>query len=789
MKRIHVVYVLTAVLVLEFLLSTMAYNEPSYTIINRESFDVSRITQNQAVNVVNGKWTFNSSNGYLEISMRKALAFERSLYDVGIPVNTPLIGNPTLHARLFVSNLNASYDLIRVFAVLANETHVIETNYFVGRELEEEDPDPNAPTYLYVYTSVSNHSNGWITVDRKIVEDLAAKNISIEADGSWRILKLCVGGMIYQENESTVLSMLVDADQTYLDLEGVKVYPDNASVNMPIILLIAGLFVLSCIAFVGDSVMFQQRNKTEAKTQKGDVFEKVALIFIMQIALLIRLAFLDSVQLASDEAIYTYTSFLITKGVLPYKEVFMAHPPLGFYFTSFFMWIFEPSYPSIRLLSIGIFLGTIVMTYLLSKVVLGKLNGKYSLLVVTFYAFYPSWFIVNSIASSLENLLTLFVLLSTFFYVFYQRNNKKRYLLISGFFGGCTLLITVRAVFFLMSMIIIHLTYAVWIRKPSQFLRNGLLFASGFVLPISCMLESLAASNTLRYFYLDVVTYQLSIFGMSMDDRLWYVGQYLTSQLPLMLLAVFGISLSLRMIKKTRNISEAIPGFVFFLNLFLFSSYGFLMHYLQFLCPFLSIISILGAIEIKRVLEDTHMRGRVFVCIFIVLLSCFCYFATTHLYQVSFYFQKNPYDKVNYYVGKRIANITSPSDYIWSSDAAIGFFAQRMIVAPSADFRFIGCSDSIIGFDYGKDRGAEMKSYNDGFVTAEDFVQSWESKHVKVLVFIMKRGWVPYVDPLLWNGYRGHIGVAEYVSSKYKLLEVVFGEDVPQIYYIWVRLE
>ncbi len=792
LKRINVIYVLAAVLISEILLSTVAYNELSFKTANVERFDVSRITQNKAENVIDEKWTFNSSTNYLEISMRKASASERSLYDVGVPINTPIVGDPTVHARLFVSNLNINDSRIRAFVVLVNETHDIELNYYIGREPEDEIPDPNTQTHLYLYTSVSNASNGWVTIDRDIARDLAAKNVSIETDGSWRISKFCIGGIIYQTNESAALSMLVDVDQTYLDLRGVKVYSGNASVNTPIILLISGLCVFSGIVLVVDNVIFRRRNKTQMKIQRGDVFEKAILIFILQVALFVRVVFLDSTQLASDEAIYTYTSYLITKGVLPYKEVFMAHPPLSFYFTAFFMWIFEPSYPSIRILSTGIFLGTIIMTYLLSKVALGKLDGKYSLFVAALYALYPSWFTINSIASLLENLLTLFTLLSTYFFVLYHREKKSRYLLISGFFGGCALLTTVRAVFFLVSLVIIHLIYMVWIRKPNQYFRNGLFFAFGFAFPISFTLGLLAVSNVLQYFYLDVVTYQISIFRISMNDRLWYLGWYLTSEWPLLLFAGFGILLAAKTVKQTRNISVAIPGFVFFLNFFFFSSFGFFMHYLQFLCPFLSIISILGIIEVKRkVLGDQRSRARskAFVFIFLVVLGLFYYFTVTNFYQISFYLHKNPYDKVNYYIGKRIANITSSSDYIWSGDAAIGFFSKRMIVAPSADFRFIGCSDSIIGFDYGNDRGAEMQGYKDGFVTVEDFIESWDSNRVKVLVFIMNKGWIPYVDHLLWNGYREHVGVAEYVSQEYELYEVVFGEDVPHVYYIWVRRE
>lgn len=263
MRRVHVVHVSTAVLILEILLSTFVYDEPSYTTTNVERFDVSRITQNHAINVVNEKWTFNSSANYLEISMEKSLGFERSLYDVGVPVNTPLLGDPALHAGLLVSNLNVNDDLVRAFIVLANETHVIEMNYLIGRELEDATPDPEAPAYFYLYTTVSNASDGLIMIDRKIAGDLAAKNVSIEADGSWRISKFCIGGILYQENESAALSVLVDVDQTYLDLGGVKVHPDNASVNVPIIFLIAGLFAFSCIVLVVDSVMFQRRNETQ----------------------------------------------------------------------------------------------------------------------------------------------------------------------------------------------------------------------------------------------------------------------------------------------------------------------------------------------------------------------------------------------------------------------------------------------------------------------------------------------------------------------------------------------
>src|SRR5690348_11855660 len=32
----------------------------------------------------------------------------------------------------------------------------------------------------------------------------------------------------------------------------------------------------------------------------------------------------------SDESVYTYAAYAISKGLIPYKEIVLAHPPIGF---------------------------------------------------------------------------------------------------------------------------------------------------------------------------------------------------------------------------------------------------------------------------------------------------------------------------------------------------------------------------------------------------------------------------------------------------------------------------
>lgn len=108
-------------------------------------------------------------------------------------------------------------------------------------------------------------------------------------------------------------------------------------------------------------------------------------------------------------------------------------------------------------------------------------------------------------------------------------------------------------------------------------------------------------------------------------------------------------------------------------------------------------------------------------------------------------------------------------------------------MGPTSDFRFIGMFDAMIGFNFSVDKGFEIKGYTNGFVRPDDFIMSWQSNNVSLLVFIMNKGWVPYPDPLLWSGYRNQTGVAEYITKNYSLKEIVTSEFNPYTYYIWVR--
>lgn len=570
-------------------------------------------------------------------------------------------------------------------------------------------------------------------------------------------------------------------------IDNVTVHPKDATLNITTVLLLAGLSIMSVGLIV---TQFRIRHRrVEINSTSAENFEIPVLLCIMQLAFTIRLFFLSTGSFQSDESILTYTSYLTAQGFFPYKDVFLAQTPLSIYLMAAFIHLFGTSYPSVRVLNVGVFTGTIALTYFLSKNVLPENKPKYALAVTALYAFYPSWFVTVSFTSTLENLLTLFTLSTAITYVVYHKKAEGKYLVLSGFFSGCALATTLRAVYFLLPLVIFHLGYLFWTRQMNRLLKDGLRFVTGLIIPLGIMLIYFALNGALQSLYLDVIVYQVSLFpkGAFVQTVLWY----LNNMWPLLVLGGLGIFATIQTIKQQGNIRVVFSCFILLSNvLFILSgvlSGGFFIHYLYYLLPFASIIAIVGVLKLKDSFTF-NLRKRVGVILFLLLLVFSI--GITGIYTITdtlTYFSQSPYDKVDSFIAQSIENITLSSTPIWSSEAAIGFFSDRMIVAPSSDFRFIGMFDSMIGFNFGVDKGSQMKGYANGFVGPDDFVKSWKNDNVSVLVFIINKGWVPYPDPLLWSGYRNQTGVAGYVTSNYMLTEIVTCDGNPYSYYIWVR--
>jgi len=219
------------------------------------------------------------------------------------------------------------------------------------------------------------------------------------------------------------------------------------------------------------------------------------------------------------------------------------------------------------------------------------------------------------------------------------------------------------------------------------------------------------------------------------------------------------------------------------------------LHYFYHVNPYLVLLSVMGFLQIKSALRKNNTfklkinRNLALLALFLGLLlltstQSFNYM----LNMVVLYFRRTAYNDLHLYLGNYIANATNPDDKIWTSEGAIAFFAQRLIQAPnSSDWPFQACFSNFFGYSFGEYRGDEMKDYKEGFVTINQFIEAWEKEKVKVLVFILETGWIPYPDELLWNGFRGQEGVATYVQEKYEMRLMVTVPQVSYTYYVWVR--
>jgi hypothetical protein len=133
-------------------------------------------------------------------------------------------------------------------------------------------------------------------------------------------------------------------------------------------------------------------------------------------------------------------------------------------------------------------------------------------------------------------------------------------------------------------------------------------------------------------------------------------------------------------------------------------------------------------------------------------------------------------------------SITEPGDRIWTSEGSIAFFSQRLIVPPnSSDWPLQAFFSDALAHRWWTYAGDEMKDYKLGLATPKQFIEAWKKEDVKVIVIIRGRGWIPYPDELLWNGYCGLEGVASYIQNYYDLRRAVISPEVGYLYEIWVR--
>jgi 4-amino-4-deoxy-L-arabinose transferase-like glycosyltransferase len=531
--------------------------------------------------------------------------------------------------------------------------------------------------------------------------------------------------------------------------------------------------------------------------------EMVLLLGIVTAVLCVHVLLLLTHGLYSDEAVYTYSAYAIARGVAPYQGIVLAHPPIMYYLLAVFIWFFGPQVVLLRLTNVVFFLLSVPLVFWLSRFFLQNASERERRLIPFFssavYGLYPSFFLFVPIEVPLDNILNLIVLACVSLYVVSYRTDNRKLFFSTGIVAGLALVETLRAVFFVVALFLFHLIAYLRRREFKFALKNTVTMLLGIAIPTAVFLFTLVSSGGFPQFYLQTVAFQVLRSPDSLLGRLGEILFYVNFMLPLIALAFLGAIYCVRT-SKARNDSAFlllptlyVAGFVL---LVLFTSTT-MKHYFFYLTPYLVILAFMGFPLLREWLSGPRSRKGAIIAFLLVFGVVMQQTFSVAYAQTLPWFHQNNYNDLEYFVGKRVANLTEINDKIWTSEGAVALYADRLIAPPNSTSL---PWHMMFKFELETSYGSGNKSTASSLYTFEPleirrFVESWESNHVKVIVIIRGEGWLPYPDELLWNGTAGEEGVANYVQSNYELRYLVTGTETgkpsniesPYVYEIWAR--
>jgi hypothetical protein len=499
--------------------------------------------------------------------------------------------------------------------------------------------------------------------------------------------------------------------------------------------------------------------------------------------------FLRKDPFQSDESIYTYSAYAISRGCVPYSGIQLAQPPFMYVVLAFFVNLVGPNLSSLNVAESVIFLLTNVLVFIIAK--RSRLYSSHSIVPVLSIGIYSFITFVYS-TSFLEILLTFFILSYAAIYVLFILNNGQRNqpaLFLVGILMGLSLMIKYTSLIFSLTLFLYHCIRLIWKKEYKGAFIDGLILCLGAAIPVIISIVLVAfVWGSIRQFYLQSIYWQTVRWPTPLNQRLYYILIYTAKFAPLLILGGIGTFLAYR---KTKNLQTCFFAIIFIFNIISLTLFfnTFFLHYLYYLSPFLALLSAYGLAGTLDFIRNNPVRTKrntkklakflVFVTVIAIAIEVGAQIIVVRDF---------PDDSTHLSIGQYISQITTSDEKIWTSEGAIAFFAQRLIVAANSSDWPIQCSFSdVFAYDFGTYMGASMKDYRNGVASPEQFIESWESSKIKVIVIIRGTDWVPYPDELLWSGFQNFTGVSEYMQEKYLLNQTFISADESHSHEIWLR--
>ncbi len=232
------------------------------------------------------------------------------------------------------------------------------------------------------------------------------------------------------------------------------------------------------------------KSETDLGTKSGSTptwyFEYLAVLGIFSILGYFLVQFYQNFGISFDEGVYLYIGNQVTKGAVPYVDIF-DHKPPGFYYTMAGLFsITSPSVEAARTLTLIINILSSFVLYLIGRRLGDKRIG---LLAGIFFIVGVHLPLLNGQLAILEPYMNFFIIIAMYFFVAFLKTGKEAYLFLSGFMIGIGILYKQTAVLALAAFIT-YLLFELFeprkdkIKETAIFIRNVWPMLLGFSLPL-----------------------------------------------------------------------------------------------------------------------------------------------------------------------------------------------------------------------------------------------------------------------------------------------------------------
>ncbi len=537
------------------------------------------------------------------------------------------------------------------------------------------------------------------------------------------------------------------------------------------------------------TIVFEGLGKRVLGVVRGWLQTNRNILLIVTVTMSVHLLFALSVPFFSDESTYTYAAYTIGRGIVPYREVVLFHPPIGYMLLSLEVYLSGLSLFILRLLNIVVFSLDLFIVYKVFKK-LEVVRGT-ALIAAGIFALLPT--ILNfRLGSPLEFLwFTCFLYSGLYLFIGHVTDSSRLPRLFAvGLFLGIASMTWLVGLFMIGTLAFIDLF---GLRIAKRTFRDELVRLSSMAAGIVSVGLAVLAAVTLVWHALPQLLTQAVFYQSSVRTGLTFAQKLVleSETMPLLYLplglGVCGIVLSALKWKAVGYEKSLVPIMLISLPflLVMFVPKNPFGQFFIFLVPLLSFFSA-SALANLDFQKARKMSIRLLVLYLVIAAGAVP--ATLSLWQAAGYSigGYSRYNLAEEYVGSYVKNNTSSNDLIWTSEGGIAIFADRLIAPNNSTlWPYRAMYNDMFPCSYQGVLDVTEQGLN--LDNSLEFIQGWNSSRVKVLVFIMGSGPIPYPDDILWNGCSQMPGVSGWVQAHFHRTQNFVFIDIPYDYSVWVR--